>query len=351
MVIPNAAQPHPVIPMKIGTDKPVVGATLVVARPRHQPVLIPICGLHKAMVIPNAAQPHSVIAMKIGTDKPVVGATLVVARPRHQPVSHPLMWPSQGHGDSERSPATPCHSSENRPRQTRRRGNPCGCPFPAPTRSHPLMWPSQGHGHSERSPATPCHCYENRPRQTRRRGNPCGCPFPAPTRFHPLMWPSQGHGDSERSAATPCHSYENRPRQTRRRGNPCGCPSRHQPVFIPLCGLRKAMVIPNATQPHPVIPNAAQPHPVIPNAAQPHPVIPNVAQRSEESKILVLENAPLDRTAQCPQANSPLPPSTPVGRATLVVALPHTQHLAPNTQNPLSHPYAILSTSSAFPHT
>ena len=117
--------------------------------------------------------------------------------------------------------------------------------------------------------------------------------------------------------------------------------SRHQPVFIPLCGLRKAMVIPNA----------AQPHPVIPNAAQPHPVIPNVAQRSEESKILVLENAPLDRTAQCPQANSPLPPSTPVGRATLVVALPHTQHLAPNTQNPLSHPYAILSTSSAFPHT
>ena len=31
--------------------------------------------------------------------------------------------------------------------------------------------------------------------------------------------------------------------------------------------------------------------------------------------------------------------------------LPHTQHLAPNTQNPLSHPYAILSTSSAFPHT
>ena len=41
------------------------------------------------------------------------------------------------------------------------------------------------------------HCYENRLRQTRRRGNPCGCPFPAPTRFHPLMWPLQGHGDSE----------------------------------------------------------------------------------------------------------------------------------------------------------
>ena len=156
--------------MKIGPDKPVVGATLVVARSRRQPVLIPLCGLHKAMVIPNAAQPHPVIAMKIGTDKPVVGATLVVAR------------------------------------------------------------------------------------------------------------------------------------------------SRYQPMFIPLCGLHKAMVIPNA--------------------AQPHPVIPNAAQRSEESKILVLENAPLDRTAQCPQANSPLPPSTPVGRATLVVALPHTQHPAPSTQHP-----------------
>ena len=42
------------------------------------------------------------------------------------------------------------------------------------------------------------NCYENRPRQTRCRGNPCGCPFPAPTRFHPLMWPSQCHGHSEK---------------------------------------------------------------------------------------------------------------------------------------------------------
>ena len=51
--------------MKIGPDKPVVGATLVVARPRHQPVFIPLCGLRKAMVIPNAAQPHPVIPLKI----------------------------------------------------------------------------------------------------------------------------------------------------------------------------------------------------------------------------------------------------------------------------------------------
>ena len=39
-------------------------------------------------------------------------------------------------------------------------------------------------------------CYENRLRQTCCRGNPCGCPFPAPPNFHPLMWPSQGHGHS-----------------------------------------------------------------------------------------------------------------------------------------------------------
>ena len=37
--------------MKIGSGKPVVGATLVVARSRHQPVFISLCGLHNAMVI------------------------------------------------------------------------------------------------------------------------------------------------------------------------------------------------------------------------------------------------------------------------------------------------------------
>ena len=156
--------------------------------------------------------------MKIGSGKPVVGATLVVARSRHQPVFIPLMWPLQGHGD--------CY--ENRLRQTCCRGNPCGCPFPAPTRFHPLMWPLQGHG----------DCYENRLRQTCCRGNPCGCPFPAPTRFHPLMWPLQGHGDS----------YENRFRQTCCRGNPCGCPFPAPTRFHPLCGLCKAMVIPSSAR-------------------------------------------------------------------------------------------------------
>ena len=38
--------------MKTGPGKPVVGATLVVARSRHQPVFIPSYGLRKAMVIP-----------------------------------------------------------------------------------------------------------------------------------------------------------------------------------------------------------------------------------------------------------------------------------------------------------
>ena len=42
--------------MKIGPDKPVVGATLVVARPRRQPVFVPLCALRKAMVIPSAAR-------------------------------------------------------------------------------------------------------------------------------------------------------------------------------------------------------------------------------------------------------------------------------------------------------
>ena len=41
--------------MKIGSGKPVVGATLVVARSLHQPIFIPLCGLRKAMVIPANA--------------------------------------------------------------------------------------------------------------------------------------------------------------------------------------------------------------------------------------------------------------------------------------------------------
>ena len=45
-----------VIAMEIGSGKPVVGATLVVARSRHQPGFIPLCGLCKAIVIPSVAR-------------------------------------------------------------------------------------------------------------------------------------------------------------------------------------------------------------------------------------------------------------------------------------------------------
>ena len=39
--------------MKIGSGKPVVEATLVVARSRSQPNFIPLCGIRKAMAIPT----------------------------------------------------------------------------------------------------------------------------------------------------------------------------------------------------------------------------------------------------------------------------------------------------------
>ena len=39
--------------------------------------------------------PPSVFATKIGTGKPVVGATLVVARSRRQPIFISLMWPDK----------------------------------------------------------------------------------------------------------------------------------------------------------------------------------------------------------------------------------------------------------------
>ena len=49
--LPPYRSPIPFIPLKIGSGKLVVGATLVVARFRCQPAYIPLCGLHKAMVI------------------------------------------------------------------------------------------------------------------------------------------------------------------------------------------------------------------------------------------------------------------------------------------------------------
>ena len=52
---------HIVIATKIGSGKPLVGATLVVARSRHQPVFIPLCGIHMAMVIPAKSLPRNPI--------------------------------------------------------------------------------------------------------------------------------------------------------------------------------------------------------------------------------------------------------------------------------------------------
>ena len=48
-------QPAWLVAMKAGPGKPVVGATLVVARSRRQPVFIPLCGLRNAMVILRSA--------------------------------------------------------------------------------------------------------------------------------------------------------------------------------------------------------------------------------------------------------------------------------------------------------
>ena len=49
--------------MKIGPDKPVVGATLVVARPRRQPVFVPLCSLRKAMVIPRLTRRNTLCSL------------------------------------------------------------------------------------------------------------------------------------------------------------------------------------------------------------------------------------------------------------------------------------------------
>ena len=96
---------------------------------------------------------------------PPVGATLVVARSRRQPVFIPLMWPSQGHGHSRRRACpVPRHGAGIHPLPLRA---PSVIPGPHPSflrRQESILPP-------------------------RRRGNPCGCPFPPPTRFHPFARP------------------------------------------------------------------------------------------------------------------------------------------------------------------
>ena len=55
-------------------------------------------------------------------------------------------------------------------------------------------------------------------------------------------------GDPRIAGVTVCHCSENRPRQTRRGTTLVVARSRRQPVFIPLCDLCKAMVIPSAAR-------------------------------------------------------------------------------------------------------
>ena len=62
-------QPAWLIAMKIGHGKPVVGATLVVARSRRQPVFIPLCGLCKAMVILRSAATKNLQSLSPPTER------------------------------------------------------------------------------------------------------------------------------------------------------------------------------------------------------------------------------------------------------------------------------------------
>ena len=179
-------QPAWLIPLKIGSVKPVVGATLVVARSRRQPVFIPLCGLRNAMVILRSAATKNLQSLPRRADR----------------------------GRQERNcsydPAPPpCHSSENSLCSTahpsfRRRACPvprygAGIQSPVPANTRPSTERLSPLSSSMVPVATGmANCYENRLRQTCCRGNPCGCPFPAPTRFHPLMWPSECHGHSEK---------------------------------------------------------------------------------------------------------------------------------------------------------
>ena len=154
----------------------------------------------------------------------------------------------------------------------------------------------------DRSPLHNRHCYESRratphpsfPRRACPRVGGGGNPSPpldsgpnaggSSTHFHTLMWPAQGHGVSrERSPlhnrhcrATPHPSF---PRRACPRVGGGGNPSPETgpnaggiaPIFIPLCGLRKAMVFPANGAPCTTgyESRRATPHPSFPRRACP----------------------------------------------------------------------------------
>ena len=183
------------------------------------------------MAIPPKGDPYTtstpVIPPKIGHGQPVVGATLVVACSPTPTHIHPLTWPSLGHGDPpERRPLhnlDTCHSSKNRPRPTRRRGNPCGCLFPD---ANPYSSPYVAFARTCRSPKRrplhnldTCHSSENRPRPTRRRGNPCGCLFPDATKCPKMPHISSPSVSSAPSAVNPPYAILSTPPCHKMSGN------------------------------------------------------------------------------------------------------------------------------------
>ena len=170
--------------MKIGHVKPVVGATLVVARSRRQPVFIPLCGLCNAMVILRSAATKNLQSLPRRADRGRQNGIVAMIQPRLPVIPLKIACVP---------PPTVIPAKERHP--VPRYG--AGIQSPVPANTRPSTKRLSPFSSSMVPVATGmAHCYENRLRQTRRRGNPCGCPFPAPTRFHPLMWPLQGHGDS-----------------------------------------------------------------------------------------------------------------------------------------------------------
>ena len=161
-------------------------------------------------------------------------------------------------------------SNNQRRRKPRRRSSFPPPSFPRPTRhscggrnpsSLPLRAP----------PVIPAPHPSFLRRQESIRGNPCGCPFPAPTRFHPLI----------PSAPSPHPSFLRRQESILPpRPPPVGATlvvarSRREPVFIPICGLRKATRHScggrNPSSSRPPRPSRHSRAPVIPAEAGIHP--------------------------------------------------------------------------------
>ena len=173
-----------------------------------------------------------------------VGATLVVARSRRPPVIPAPHHPSF----LRRACPVPRHGAGIHPPSPSpsRRGNPCGCPFPAPTRFHPH--PSQGHPSFLRRECHPCPhgagIHPPLPVPLPCRGNPCGCPFPGANPFSSLICGLRKATRHSCGEPAPCPDTGQEsilpPRPPPVGATHVVARSRRQPVSIPICGLRKA---------------------------------------------------------------------------------------------------------------